>query len=75
MRIGRNVRVAADIRSADFVGRVVKSGESVESRPTARRRTTTAVKKPVAVADAGTRAAAAAAVAGAGRGKRALTDS
>ncbi len=31
-RIGRNVRVAADIRSTDFVRRVVKSGESVELR-------------------------------------------
>jgi len=32
-RIGRNVKVAADIRSADFTRRLVRSGESVEPRP------------------------------------------
>ena len=32
VRVGRNVRVAADVRSTDFVGRVVRSGESVERR-------------------------------------------
>jgi glucose-1-phosphate adenylyltransferase len=32
VRIGRNVRVAADARTADFVKRVVKSGESVDIR-------------------------------------------
>ena len=31
-RIGRNVKVAADVRSSDFTGRVVRSGESVEIR-------------------------------------------
>ena len=31
-RIGRNVKVAADVRSSDFSGRVVRSGESVEIR-------------------------------------------
>jgi glucose-1-phosphate adenylyltransferase len=31
-RIGRNVRVAADIRSSDFVKRVIRSGESVEPK-------------------------------------------
>jgi glucose-1-phosphate adenylyltransferase len=31
-RIGRNVRIAADIRSTDFVRRVVPSGDSVEIR-------------------------------------------
>jgi glucose-1-phosphate adenylyltransferase len=36
-RIGRNVKVAADARTADFVKRVVKSGESVEIRKGARR--------------------------------------
>jgi glucose-1-phosphate adenylyltransferase len=36
-RIGRNVKVAADIRTVDFVKKVVKSGESVEPRPGARR--------------------------------------
>jgi hypothetical protein len=29
-RIGRNVKVAADIRTIDFPKKVVKSGESVE---------------------------------------------
>ena len=40
-RIGRNVKVAADVRSSDFAGRVVRSGESVEPagrRAAARRR-------------------------------------
>ena len=32
VRIGRNVKVAADVRSSDFAGRVVRSGESVEIR-------------------------------------------
>jgi glucose-1-phosphate adenylyltransferase len=31
VRIGRNVRVAADVRTSDFAGRVVRSGESVEA--------------------------------------------
>jgi glucose-1-phosphate adenylyltransferase len=30
-RIGRNVRIAADVRSSDFSGRVVRSGESVDA--------------------------------------------
>jgi glucose-1-phosphate adenylyltransferase len=36
-RIGRNVRVAADIRTSDFVRRVIKSGESVDVRPGVKR--------------------------------------
>jgi hypothetical protein len=72
VRIGRNVRVAADIRSSDFVGRVIKSGESVEPRATPKRRTT-AAKKPVVVTGEATRPAAAV-VAGAGRGKQAIGD-
>jgi glucose-1-phosphate adenylyltransferase len=32
-RLGRNVKVASDVRSADFARRVVRSGESVEIRP------------------------------------------
>jgi glucose-1-phosphate adenylyltransferase len=36
-RIGRNVKVAADIRTVDFVKKVVKSGESVEPKPGVRR--------------------------------------
>ena len=31
-RIGRNVRVAADIRTSDFVRKVIRSGESVEPK-------------------------------------------
>ncbi|HEY6013258.1 MAG TPA: sugar phosphate nucleotidyltransferase, partial [Candidatus Limnocylindrales bacterium] len=30
-RIGRNVRIAADVRTSDFTGRVVRSGESVDA--------------------------------------------
>ncbi len=36
VRIGRNVKVAADVRSSDFSGRIVRSGESVERRPAPR---------------------------------------
>jgi glucose-1-phosphate adenylyltransferase len=36
VRIGRNVKVAADVRSSDYAGRVVRSGESVEVRRAAR---------------------------------------
>jgi glucose-1-phosphate adenylyltransferase len=36
-RVGRNVKVAADIRSTDFARKVIKSGESVEARPGRRR--------------------------------------
>ena len=36
-RIGRNVKVAADIRSTDFTKRVIPSGESVEAKPGTRR--------------------------------------
>src|SRR5512134_382818 len=32
VRIGRNVKVAADVRSSDFSGRVVRSGESIDIR-------------------------------------------
>ena len=31
-RIGRNVRIGADVRAADYPGRVVRSGESVDPR-------------------------------------------
>ena len=30
VRIGRNVKVAADVRTSDFAGRVIRSGESVD---------------------------------------------
>ena len=36
-RIGRNVRVAADIRTTDFARKVIKSGESVDAKPGVRR--------------------------------------
>jgi glucose-1-phosphate adenylyltransferase len=36
-RIGRNVKIAADIRTTDFVKKVIGSGESVEVRPGGRR--------------------------------------
>jgi glucose-1-phosphate adenylyltransferase len=31
VRIGRNVKVAADVRTSDFSGRTIKSGESIEA--------------------------------------------
>jgi glucose-1-phosphate adenylyltransferase len=46
VRIGRNVKVAADVRTSDFTGRVVRSGESVEpgsGRRSAARRIAAAV--------------------------------
>ena len=54
VRIGRNVKVAADVRSSDFAGRVVRSGESVERKraPRASRATGTSAepaKETVAV--------------------------
>ena len=42
-RIGRNVKVAADVRSTDFTGRVVQSGESVDPK-----RPRTAAAEPAA---------------------------
>ncbi|MFL5779155.1 MAG: glucose-1-phosphate adenylyltransferase family protein [Chloroflexota bacterium] len=38
VRIGRNVKVAADVRTSDFSGRTVRTGESVERRPGAKHR-------------------------------------
>jgi len=32
-RIGRNVKIGADVRTTDFVKRVIRSGDSVERRP------------------------------------------
>ena len=37
-RIGRNVKVGADIHATDFVRKIIKSGESVEVQPNGRRR-------------------------------------
>src|SRR4051794_1676738 len=42
-RLGRNVKVAADVRSSDYTGRVVKSGESIEIRRVPRAGRATAV--------------------------------
>ncbi len=72
VRIGRNVRVAAAVRSSDFRSRVVRSGESVEVKATPRSRTP--ARKPIAIpVEGGGRAASAAAVGGA-RGKGARAD-
>jgi hypothetical protein len=46
-RIGRNVKVAADVRTTDFVKRVVRSGESVEARPASRPRGERQVVAPI----------------------------
>ena len=73
-RIGRNVRVAGDVKSTDFASRVVRSGESVEPKRTPR-----ASRARAAVAAAATvpseRPLVAAVVGGSGsRGKRTVTD-
>jgi glucose-1-phosphate adenylyltransferase len=72
VRIGRNVKVAADVRSSDFTGRVVRSGESVEVK---RGRAGRPAPAPVPVPVDAERAVAAAAVGSTnGRGKRAVDD-
>jgi glucose-1-phosphate adenylyltransferase len=71
VRIGRNVKVAADVRSSDFAGRVVRSGESVEVKRTRATRTAPA---PVPVKVEAERAAIAAVGATNGRGKRVVDD-
>jgi len=71
-RIGRNVKIAADVRSSDFSGRIIKSGESVEPKKTARASRAKAGTAP-AVSAALARPAVAAVVGGAGvRGKRSV---
>ena len=40
VRIGRNVKIGADVRSSDYTGRVIRSGESVERKKVARSRRT-----------------------------------
>src|SRR5262245_11871391 len=72
VRIGRNVNVAADVRSSDFAGRVVRSGESVEVKRGRATGRTQAAPAPVKV-DA-ERAVVAAAGATNGRGKRGADD-
>jgi glucose-1-phosphate adenylyltransferase len=39
VRIGRNVKIAGDIKTSDFVSRVVRTGASVDPLPERRRRT------------------------------------
>ena len=46
-RIGRNVKVAADVRATDFDKRVIKSGESVEPRPAKRTKAVREVVAPI----------------------------
>jgi glucose-1-phosphate adenylyltransferase len=73
-RIGRNVKIAADVRSSDFTGRIIRSGESVEPKRTAR---TARAKAATAIPVKGdaVRPAVAAVVGGAGlRGKRVAPD-
>jgi glucose-1-phosphate adenylyltransferase len=43
-RIGRNVKVAADVRTSDFPGRIVRSGESIE--PGTGKRASSAKRSP-----------------------------
>jgi len=44
VRIGRNVKVAADVRTSDFPGRIVRSGESIE--PGTGKRASSAKRSP-----------------------------
>jgi hypothetical protein len=38
IRVGRNVKIAGDLRTGDFTGRVIRSGMSVERTPARRRK-------------------------------------
>jgi glucose-1-phosphate adenylyltransferase len=72
-RLGRNVKVAADVRSADFVTKIVRSGESVEIRPD--RRPKVPREKPESPSlDAAVEAPPAAGVAAGGGGGRPRPD-
>jgi glucose-1-phosphate adenylyltransferase len=74
VRIGRNVKVAADVRSSDYTGRVVRSGESVEvRRPKRIARDTTPVPAP-SKTDSDAAPVGAVVNAAAGRGKRVVND-
>ena len=72
VRIGRNVKVAADVRSSDFAGRVVRSGESVDRKraPRASRTTGTTTVPAKETAASVVVAAGAGVAAPAGRGKK-----
>jgi hypothetical protein len=74
VRIGRNVKVAADVRSSDYTGRVVRSGESVEVRRP--KRVTREITTAVAPAKPDSDAVVVGAVvnAASGRGKRVVND-
>jgi glucose-1-phosphate adenylyltransferase len=72
-RIGRNVRVAADIRSSDFVKKVIKSGESVDAKPGTRSAHAHVVPKPAVAATTQARAVIGR-VGAAGKGKGRLPE-
>ena len=75
MRIGRNVKVAADVRSSDFAGRVVRSGESVEvARVPAKAKRAPAATASPAAAETERPAVAVVVNAAPGRGKRVVND-
>ena len=67
VRIGRNVRIAADVRSVDFDRRAIRSGESVEIKSGARRATDQATVRHEQGAAAGGAGVAAASRKGAQR--------
>src|SRR4249919_1389613 len=70
-RIGRNVKVAADVRSSDYSGRVVRSGESVEIRRVPR----TGRVTPIAIDERGAERVAVGVASGAtARGKKVVGD-
>jgi len=68
VRIGRNVKVAADVRTSDFAGRVVRSGESVEAG--SGKRAGRKIKPPVLAPIEGTKIASV----GGARGKRTVSE-
>jgi glucose-1-phosphate adenylyltransferase len=47
-RIGRNVKIAGDVRASDFPSRVVKSGTSIERKPSPRRASTPGEERALA---------------------------
>jgi glucose-1-phosphate adenylyltransferase len=73
VRIGRNVKIAADVRSSDYAGRIVRSGESVEIRRTPRARQASAATTAPAQAEAESPVSAVV-TASAARGKRVGND-
>jgi glucose-1-phosphate adenylyltransferase len=57
VRIGRNVKVAADVRTSDFAGRIVRNGESIDPGSGAR---AARARRPATLRPVGTAAKAAA---------------